>query len=385
MGSEPDKVNLPARMFSLSTDPAHLRVDGKRLYISGFHSGKLVRERWPGKKAGKETVKELRLDAFEHYRTDRNMGDVREIRTAYGGDLVLANGKIFLGQVFQGTVMVVDQATFTPVKRLPIGGEGCLAASKDGKYVFFASNRKAEFYIIDTKTYEYRTIAYPPGGRGIGCLAVSPDQKQLYLGIQRGGKMRDGTTLSGGNSFLAVYDLDKEEYAGTVYLAQKRTNGRSDDSVPKSLAFSPSGKRLYIGMFQSEAGVLVVDTQTRELVDHIPFTPKRQNPAFPWVDPMSVAVFDRWLLIAIRHNQEIAVVELDSHKVVARITHAAPVDLQRVVVQDDRVYVFGDSTLMSIVKTTDLSKLLRGIDSKKTAPLAVTLVGRRKQDRDRGE
>jgi hypothetical protein len=372
IGAEPDTATLPTRMIALSTDPAHLRIAGKqRLYISGFHSGKLVMV--PGHP--KKPSKELRLDAYESYRTDAKKGEIREIRHAAGGDLVLANGKIFVGQVFQGSLLVVDQATFTPVKRLPLGGEGCLAAGKDGKTVFFASNSKPEFHIIDTRTYQHRTIAYPPGGRGIGCLALSPDGQRLYLGIQRGGKMRDGKQLGGGNSFLAVYDLAKQAYAGTVFLCQKRPDGSGDDGIPTSLAFSPNGKRLYIGTFQCAAGVLVVDTQKLELLYNLYFASKHQLPTFPWVDPLSVGVYDRWLLVAVRHNQEVAVVDLASHKLVARITHSEPVGLERVVVEGEgkQIYLFAESSALSIVKGADLSRLLAGVDLEKTGPLQVTL------------
>ena len=369
IGTELDKVTLPTRRLSLSTDPAHLRIAGKRLYISGFHSGKLVMV--PA--SGKKLAMELRLDAYETYRTDPEKGEVREIRHAAGGDLVLANGKIFVGQVFQGSLLVVDQATFTPVKRLPLGGEGCLAASKDGQTVFFASNTKAEFHIIDTRTYEHRTIAYPPGGRGIGCLAVSPDGQRLYLGIQRGGKKPDSTQLSGGNSFLAIYDLAKQDYAGTVFLAQKRSDGTGDDSLPTSFAFSPNAKRLYIGTFQCEAGVLVVDTQKLVLLKSLSFSSKHQVPSLPWVDPLSVAVYDRWLLVAVRHNQELLVIDLASHQLLAKISHSAAVDLQRIVVQGKQIYLCGGSTVLAIVRGGDLSKLLLAAAVNKTGPVQVTL------------
>jgi DNA-binding beta-propeller fold protein YncE len=365
-GAEPAPVTLPARVLSLPTDPAHLLVDGKRLYVSGFHSGKLVRISARGKKAANE----LLLDAFENYRTDPEQGEVREVRRAAGGDLVLADGKIFVGQVFQGTLLVVDRETFTPVKRLPLGGEGRLATGKDGRTVFFASNLKDEFYIIDTRTYEHRTVAYPPGGRGIGCLAVSPDGRRLYLGIQRGGRRRDGGQLSGGNCFLAVYDLVQQGYAGTVFLAQKRADGGGDDGLPTSLAFSPDGDRLYIGTFQSEAGVLVVDTHKLELVGNIPFRSNRQA-LVPWVDPLSVAVYDRWLLVAVRRNQEVAVVDLARHQLAARITHSEPVGLEHVVVRDGHIYLFAGSSVISVVKGADLSRLLAHGDT--PDPVRITL------------
>ena len=369
VGAEPKPLTLPARSLPLPTDPAYLRADGEQLFVSGFHAHKLV-TLVVGRK---RSVRELPLDAYEDYRTDPEQGEVREIRRAAGGDLVLAGGKVFVAQVFQGSLLVVDRNTFTPIKRLPLGGEGRLAASPDGRTVYFASNAEPQFHIIDTRTYQHRTVAYPPGGRGIGSLAVSPDGKRLYLGIQRGGRMPDGKQLSGGNSFLAAYDLTADRYVGTVFLARKRADGSGDDGIPTSLAFAPDGKRLYVGTFQSEAGVLVVDPLKMEVTGHIPFAPKQQKPPFPWVDPLSVAVYDRWLLVAVRRNQELAVVDLASHRVVARIAPLPATDIERVVVAGDRIYLFGGSSSVSIVEGKRLSRLLAGIDLGKADPVSVSL------------
>ena len=363
VGSKP--IELPARDIPLPADPTYLRVDGEQLYVSGFHAQKLVML-IPGRE---KATRELPLDPYESYHTDPLQGEVREIRRAAGGDLVLADDKVFVGQVFQGSLLVVDRNTFTPVKRLPMGGEGCLAASPDGRTVYFANNLEPEFHIIDTRTYKHQTVAYPPGGRGIGCLAVSPDGKHLCLGIQRGGKKADGTQLGGGNSFLAIHDLTKREYAGTVYLAHRRSDGTGDDAIPTSLAFTADGKRVYVGTFQSEAGVLVVDPYRRKVVDTTPFKSKHAKPTFPWVDPMSVAVLDRWLLVAIRHNQELAVLDLASHRLLARVAG----DITRVHVAGDRVYLTGGSSALTIVKAADLSKLLAGVNLDKAGPVRITL------------
>jgi WD40-like Beta Propeller Repeat len=372
VGAEPEPITLPARALKLPTDAAHLRVDGGQLYVSGFHSQKLV----TATVGRKKSVKELPLDAFEDYRTDPDGCEVREVRRAAGGDLVLAAGKLFVAQVFQGSVLVVDRDTFTPVRRLPLGGEGCLAASPDGRTVYFASNSEPEFHIIETRTYKHRNVAYPRDGRGIGCLAVSPDGKRLYLGIQRGGRMPDGTRLSGGNAFLAAYDLTKGEYAGTAFLARKRPDGSGDDGVPTSLAFAPDGKRLYVGTFQCEAGVLVVDPLKMRVVDNIYIGSKDQMPAFPWVDPMSVAVFDRWLLVAVRHNREVAVFDLATHRVVARLAADASDAFERVVVEGGRVYLSGGSRTLSVIQAKHLSRLLSAVDAEKTGAVRVRMAER---------
>jgi hypothetical protein len=368
----PKQPTLPVRMLSLPCDPSHVRIKGKQLFISGFHAQKVA----VVAADGKEPAKVLLLDAYEHYHQGRNGGEIREIRRAAGGDLVLASGKIFVGQIFQGSLLVVDQQTFTPVKRLPLGGEGDLTATRDGKTVFFASNKKEEFHIIDTKTYEHRTIPYPKGGRGIGCIALSPDEKRLYLGIQRGGRMPDGKQLSGGNCVLAGFDLVNQTYAGTVFLAQQLVDGSGDDATPASFAFSADGERLYIGMFQSRAGVQVVDLKKMELLANISFPSRHQQPIFPWTDPVSVAVFDRWLLVAVRHNQELAAVDLATHKIVARFTHTEAVDLERVMVHGKQVYLYGGSSRISIVEGVDLANLLHSVQRDKMGPVQVTLIKR---------
>jgi len=370
VGAENKPLTLPARAMTLPTDSADVRVDGRQLYVSGFHSCKLV----TATVGRKRSVRELPLDAFEDYRTDRDGGEVREVRRAAGGDLALAAGKVFVGQVFQGSVLVVDRDTFTPVRRLALGGAGCLAASPDGRTVYFASNTEPEFHIIDTKTYKHRTVAYPTDGRGIGCLAVSPDGKRLYLGISRGGKLPDGTRLSGGNAFLAAYDLAKGEYSGTAFLARKRPDGTGDDGMPTSLAFAPDGKRLYVGTFQCEAGVLVVDPFKMQVAENIYFGSKEQTPAFAWVNPMSLAVYDRWLLVAVRRNHEVAVLDLGSHRVVARIPADPAGEFERVVVEGGRIYLCGTSRTLNVIQGKHLSRLLSAVDVEKSGPVQVMLV-----------
>jgi hypothetical protein len=361
-GAEPPALTLPARVRSLPADPYHLRVDGDQVYVSGFHAQKLV-----ALTAGrKRSARELPLDAYEDYRTGPEGREVREVRRAAGGDLVLAAGKVFVAQVFQESVLVVDRDAFTPVRRLPLGGDGCLAASPDGRTVYYARNAEPEFHVIDSKSYKHRAVAYPDGCRGIGCLAVSPDGKRLYLGIQRGGE------AAGGNGVLAAYDLEKGAYAGTAVLG-RRAEGTPDPGMPWSLAFAPDGKRIYVGTFQSASGVLVVDPQKMEQVDNIYFGSKRQTPPFPWVDPMGVAVFDRWLLVAVRHNQEMVAVELGSHRVVAHFAQDPAVTYQRVVVAGDRVFLAGESSRLVMVKAKDLSRLLSAVDVGKTGPVKVTL------------
>src|SRR5262245_43187899 len=333
------RASLPVRAIPLEGSPSHLVLDQGKLYVSSFHGDSLTvcdaRKRRP--------LQKLHLDAYEELvpqlQDGREIGKKREVRLYPPGDLVAANGKLFVGQVFSDSVVVFDLATMWVVKRLPVGGEGNLAATADGKKVFFASNRKNEFYVIDTETYEYETVPYPPGGRGIGSAAVSPDQKRLYLGIQRGGRAPDGQEHGGGNSFLAVYDLEPKRYASTIYLAQLDQSGTSDDSTPDAITFSADGKQVIVGMFQSLAGIYVIDPATLKVERNVAFAPNAKN-TYAWVDPLGLATYRGWLLSANWKNREVMVLDATSFRVLARVTFADERHvITRVVVAEDRIYL----------------------------------------------
>ena len=289
------------------------------------------------------------------------------------GDLIAANGKLFVGQIGSGSVVVFDLATMWVVNRLPVGGEGNLAATEDGRRVFFASNQKNEFHIIDTQTYKDETVPYPPGGRGIGSVAVSPDQKRLYLGIQRGGQAPDGKEHGGGNSFLAVYDLEQNKYSGMVYLAEIDASGTSDGSIPRAITFSADGRQMFVGMFQSKAGIYVIDPEKMKVLQNVPFTPNAGN-SFPWVDPLGLATYRGWLLSANRNNREVMVLDSSSCRPLARLTFAfGKHSVTRLVAAEDRLYL-GDEEA-GCVYELDGRKLARRLRSTPDTglPLEITL------------
>ena len=62
---------------------------------------------------------------------------------------------------------MIDIDTQSIIKRIPIpgGGEGAIAASSDGRPVYFASNKQNSLFIMDSATYEYESFDYPQGVR----------------------------------------------------------------------------------------------------------------------------------------------------------------------------------------------------------------------------
>ena len=79
-----------------------------------------------------------RLDKYESISPQNGE---REILSHPPGSLVIADGRLFVGQVFSDFVLVIDLATHAIVKRivLPGGGNGQLAVSQNEKEIYFAT------------------------------------------------------------------------------------------------------------------------------------------------------------------------------------------------------------------------------------------------------
>jgi DNA-binding beta-propeller fold protein YncE len=236
------------------------------------------------------------------------------IRKYPPGSMGIAEGRLFVGQVFSEFLLVIDIETQSIVKRLhiPGGGEGEITVSPDEKTIFFASNKENQFYVIDSATYKFDTIPYPPGGRGCMSISAHPNGLFLYIGIQRGGAL-NGRTYYGGNCFLAIYDLNRKSYFAAIYLAEIH-NDRSDDATPACIEVDPDGARIYIGMHQSKRGICVVDTNSNQIVNDIRFRKNKHNKHYDWVDPLSVKIFKKYLLSLNRNNCELVVIDKMDYK-----------------------------------------------------------------------
>lgn len=295
----------PIHVFPDSYEPHHLLRHGKRVFVGN----------WGKPQAGNIAIVDpetrtieaiIELDKYEDRRTPEG---TRTIRQYPPGNIACADGKLFLGQVFSEYVLVIDIDTQSIVKRIPIpgGGEGAIAASPDGRRVYYASNRISRLFAIDTASYEFDAIDYPPGGRGCLCALPHPSKPLLYLGIQRGGRL-DGISYPGGNCFLAVYDLEKQRYARDLYLAEV-TNGRSDDATPICLTYDEEQRCLFVGMFQSMRGICRIDELGSRILGEFRFETNARNRHFRWVDPLSQAPYRDKLLSVNRNNRELVMID----------------------------------------------------------------------------
>lgn len=303
------EAGLPIYKFLDESKPQNILKYGEFIISANWGSGKISIVD-PKKRT---IIRTIELDKYE---SKSPVTGERVIRQYPPGDMAIAEGKLFVGQIFSDFLLVIDIETHSIVKRIyiPGGGEGQVTVSPDEKTIYFASNKENQFYIIDSATYKFETIGYPSGGRGCMSLSADPSGRTIYIGIQRGGKL-NGASYFGGNCFLAVYDLDRKAYVKALYLAEV-SSGRSDDATPACIEVDLEDKKIYVGMFQSMRGICVIDTNSYDIYADIKFQKGTHNKHFNWVDPLSVKIYGDYLLSLNRNNCELAILDKNTHEVI---------------------------------------------------------------------
>ena len=327
----------PIYTFPGGYQPHHLLI----------HEGRLFVGNWGIPQAGNIAIVDPVARSIESvidldkYEAGTQSHGRRRVLQYLPGNMACVDGKLFVGQVFSDYVVVIDIETQSIIKRIPIpgGGEGAITASPDNHLVYFASNRLPRVFIIDSATYELEAVDYPPGGRGCLCVLHHPSEPLLYLGIQRGGKLR-GISYAGGNCFIAVYDLARRRYAANLYLA-KVTNNRSDDSTPICLTYDHEPRSVLVGMFQSLRGICRVDELGRQILEEFRFEPNERSQHFRWVDPLSQALHRDKLISVNRNNRELVILDKRSGRIERSLYMGEAPNGPRSVV------VFGDHAIVS--------------------------------------
>lgn len=251
---------------------------------------------------------------LDKYEAVNSRGE-RKVRPHVPGSFVVAGEKLFLAQVFSDYVLAIDLPTYSVIKRIPIpgGGEGSLTATADGDYVFFASNRSNALYEIDASTYGVTEFAYPAGGRSSMSIALSPDEQDVYVGIQRGCTPQDANLPPGG-CFLSKFDRSSQTFSDSVALYEAN-GGAADSSTPACILPDPHSSRIYIGMFQGRRGIVVLELDPLRIVNSVSPEPNEHNQHFEWVDPLAMRFHDGRILAIFRNNRELVAMDPESLEV----------------------------------------------------------------------
>lgn len=318
-----DTVNLVRRESEDDeAPPVYAFPDGDMSQSLLLHRGRLFVGNWGRGNIAIVDPARKQIETFIHldrYERIDSATQQRVIEQYPPGQMTVADGKLFVGQVFSDFILAIDIDTQSIVKRItvPGGGEGAIASSPDETSIYFASNRANQVFKINSATYAIESFAFPKDGRGSMCILAHPAKQLLYIGIQRGGVL-NGRLYGGGNCFLATFDLERQTYSGYLYLAEI-IGGRSDDSIPASLLFDPDQKCLFVGMFQSRRGIYKINEQGTEVLASRSFQPSQYNSRYSWVDPLAQALFEDKLLSVNRNNLELAI--MDKYSLVMEETH----------------------------------------------------------------
>ena len=145
--------------------------------------------------------------------------------------------------------------------------------------MYFSSNTVSQFFVIDAATYTLEAFPYPNGGKVSLTLLPHSNGRRLNVGIQRGGAIT-GRPYPHANSYLAMFDLERGIYVGSFQLAEV-VDGRADDATPVDLTLDQNAGRLFVGMFQSKRGIVVVDPDSLAWKRDIRFENSPRNKHFP--------------------------------------------------------------------------------------------------------
>lgn len=289
------KQNLIERYrFNERTFPTALLRVGDLLITANWGSGSISIIKEPERII-------LRTIDLDNYETPSS--ETKQIRKYPPGSLAFAGGKLFIGQVFSDFILCIDLETHAIVKRLAIpgGGEGALSASSDGQHVYFGSNKVNQLFIINPVNYQFEAFDFPGNGRGCTVIGRPPESRYIYVGVQRGSVY--------GGAFLAVFDRVENRFISSIPLILPGV-GDASLGTPHCITYDKNSNRIFVGMFQSEAGIFIVDPETLQVSGNISFEPNEHNLHFNWVDPLSQVIAAGHLISLNRNNCEISVVDL---------------------------------------------------------------------------
>jgi YVTN family beta-propeller protein len=152
--------------------------------------------------------------------------------------------KFYTTNTVSGSVSVIDRATGA-VKVLPTGpGSEGIAISPDGREVWIGVRAGDKVAVISTATDEIVTT-FESGGKGPSRVKFSPDGKEVWVA---------NTT----SNQMAVFDSHDHKMLATLPMP----NG------PSGMIFAPDGRRLFVADMRADE-VTVVDVAERKVASHI--------------------------------------------------------------------------------------------------------------------
>jgi len=166
--------------------------------------------------------------------------------------------KFYATNTISGTVSVIDRAEGT-VKVLPTGpGSEGIAISPDGKEVWVGVRAGDKVAVISTASDEI-VASFESGGKGPSRLHFTPDGKEVWV------------SNSSSNQEV-VFDARERKILGTVDMPKG----------PSGMVLSPDGHRLYVSDMRDNE-VTVIDVAARKVASRIPTGNDSEPDGIAWV------------------------------------------------------------------------------------------------------
>ena len=156
--------------------------------------------------------------------------------------------RLYVAENLAGNLAVVDTATKTVVKEIPVGRQPWGVAVHPSLPRVYVSNRADDTVsIVDTE--ELMVVRDPvPTGRGPNAVAVSPNGAKIFV-------------ANATSDDLTVFDVDAPDAPRQISL--RPFAGALPGSSPNALAFSPDGSRLYVAnAWDNTVAVVSPDSET---------------------------------------------------------------------------------------------------------------------------
>ncbi len=241
------------------------------------------------------------------------------------GVAVAPDGRLLYVTTTSGVVEVIDTTAQTVVETIAVGSSGGdIAITPDGSRAYVTDGL---IYVIDTatnvvvKSFAAETAPVPGVTSTASSVLFSPDGSRAYVGVFFFGFGSAGFTASGG---IILVDTASESVAGEITLG----------SIPGSLALTPDGSRLYVGIqstfvntgygagFFPGSHVVVIDTITDSVAWSAIIDLGRDGPNWTQQNTaagIGVTADRRFVYIAVPRLSRVAVADVNTNAVTTLI------------------------------------------------------------------
>lgn len=219
-------------------------------------------------------------------------------------DLAVVDNTLYAEEGFTSQILTFDMTTLAPGPSVtpalpPVSRASKIAAIADDPTNLYwstsnSTGSSSEAHVIDLATKADQSYPFPAGLRGAtgGRAFVDPTTGHRLFAL---GASRPGASL-------LVFDVEQRLYTHITPMALATASAAVSGIEP-----SGDGCRLYVGMFQDNDNLQIVDPGMGYSVVQKVSSPRRVGNPFTWANTNSLALYGDLLLVLNDANGELAI------------------------------------------------------------------------------